>query len=291
LATFIVPAPILGAVSLALTNEHAAILMNYWRAVPMSAAYILYLLLFVALALAVSAAAPSSRVSLATLLAIWAGTGVLSPRFAGDVAERVRPTPAAADFWRDVTAETRGADGHSGNDQRMLDLKRDLLAKYNASRLEDVPVNFEGLRLQDGEEHGNIVFDQHFGKLWSRYEEQERVHHWSALASPLIAVRSISMAMAGADLAHLRRFTTAAEQYRRMVNKKMNLNVANNSRFGQYYYFADRKLWEETADFVYESPGALWALSRQILPAAILAGWFLVAAGLAFLLVRRVQVS
>jgi ABC-2 type transport system permease protein len=291
LATVIVPAALLGALSLVLTSEHTALALTIQRVAPMAVAYTLYLFLFVGLSLAVSAAVSSSRVALSVLLAFWTATSFLVPRFAGDASERIHPTPAAEDFWRPVTAETRGADGHTESDRRILHLKRDVLAKYGVSRVEDLPVNFEGLRLQAGEEHGNVVFDEHFGKLWGIYEQQERVHQWAAVASPLLAVRSISMAMAGADLTHLRHFTTAAEQYRRMVNKKMNLNVANNSRSGQYYYFGDRKLWEDTPDFVYNPPDASWALKRQGLPAAILAAWCMGSLWLAFSSVRRMQVS
>jgi ABC-2 type transport system permease protein len=285
LATVIVPAVILGVVALTGTQGMTP---RLW---PMMGAYAAYLMVFAGLSLAVSAASSSSRVSLAVLLGFWAVTAFLVPRVVSDIAPRLHPAPAPDDFWREITAETRGADGHSGTDERTLQLKQEVLAKYGVTRVEDLPVNFEGMRLQAGEEHGNEVFDHNFGKLWTIYEQQERVHQWASLASPLLAVRSISMAMAGTDLAHLRHFTTAAEQYRRMVNKKMNLNVATQSRSGQYYYFADRKLWEDTAAFRYDPPDAGWALSRQRLPAALLAAWATAALVAGLVAVRRMNAA
>jgi hypothetical protein len=79
----------------------------------------------------------------------------LLPRLSADFAEQLHPAPVAADFWRHVATEMKGADGHSESDQRILELKRKTLAQYGVSRVEDLPVNFEGLRLQAGEEHGN----------------------------------------------------------------------------------------------------------------------------------------
>jgi ABC-2 type transport system permease protein len=128
--------------------------------------------------------------------------------------------------------------------------------------------------LQAGEEHGIVVFDQRFGELWSIYRKQERVHHWAALISPLIAVRSVSMAMAGTDLTHLRGFTEAAERLRRVLNKEMNENLAYGSRAGQYYYFQETNLWTQVPEFDYRPPSASAALRPQLLPFLLLLGWF-----------------
>jgi len=239
----------------------------------MAVAYLLYLAIFTIMGIAVSAMLRSSRMALASLLGFWIVSCFLAPRVAADLAERNNPTPAANDFWHAIELETKGADGHSETDNRIQELKRRKLAEYGVSRVEDLPVNFEGLRLQAGEEYGNKIFDDHYGKLWRIYEGQERLHHWAGLASPLIAVRSISMAMAGTDLAHVRDFTGAAEQYRRALNKSMNMTVANNSK--SYYYFRGRDFWEETPEFLYGSPGAWWALQRQFPAGAILLGWWL----------------
>lgn len=277
LGVVLVPAAAAGAVAMAWSSPQSMAVDDPWRLLPMAAAYFAYLAIFVSLGLAVSALASSSRTSLALLLGFWMASSFLLPRLSADFAEQLHPAPVAADFWRHVATEMKGADGHSESDQRILELKRKTLAQYGVSRVEDLPVNFEGLRLQAGEEHGNEVFDHHFGKLWSAYEAQERVHHWAAVFSPLLAVRSLSMAMAGADLAHLRDFTEKTESYRRQLNKQMNLDAANNSRHGQYFYFAGKRLWESIPEYRYTVPSMEWALRRQALPALILTGWLLAA--------------
>jgi ABC-2 type transport system permease protein len=255
----------------------------------MIAAYTIYLATFLALSLAVSAMTSSPRVALACLLGFWTVSTFIVPRVASDTAERVHATPTSQAFWQTINGEMHGFDGHSGFEQSALDLKRKLLEQYHVTRVEDLAVNFDGLRLQQGEEHGNVVFDKHFGELWQTYRAQERIHHWAALLSPLIAVRSISMAMAGTDLTHLRDFTDAAEQHRRLLNKTMNLNLAYGSKTGQYYYFQDRDLWAKVPDFDYRPPATLVALRAQLLPAALMLWWVVGASFALFSAISRLR--
>jgi len=250
---------------------------SWRRMLPVLAAYGCYLLVFAGVGLAVSAVVRTSRTAFVVLTGMWVFSTFAVPRLSADVAAMLFPTPSSADFWREIAAGMKGADGHSENDRRILELKQRTMEKYGVTKAEDLPVNFEGLRLQAGEEHGNHLFDEYYGRLWGAYEAQERAQQWTGLLSPYLAVRSISMAMAGTDLAHLRRFTEYTEEYRRALNKAMNLNVANRSRMGEYYYFAGADLWRSIPEFAYAAPEVWWAVRRLGLPAGILIGWLAIA--------------
>lgn len=290
LACLLLPGAVAGSIALALISEHDFLRQSIWRVIPLALAYAIYLLTYLFLALGVSARVSSSRLALSGLLAFWAAATFLVPRAASDIAERLHPIPVATDFWRVVLSDMKGSDGHSGSDRLFLDLKKKVLAEYGVTRVEDLPVNFEGLRLQAGEEHGNEIFDQRFGDLWNLYAAQERVHHLAGLISPLVAVRSVSMALAGTNLAHLRDFTDSAEQYRRTLNRSMNLNLAQNSRFGQTTYAAGREFWKQTPAFDYRTPSAAWALSREMLPGALLFLWLIGCVAFAWLAAFRMRV-
>lgn len=269
----LLPSALLAGVAFSAIAPEAITSETALRLLVMATAYTAFLSVYILLGLIVSALAPSSRAALAILVGFWSVTTFVVPRVTAEFAESRYPSPIASDFWREIAVGMRGADGHSENDKRILELKQQTMRKYGVSRAEDLPVNFEGLRLQAGEEHGNELFDQHFGALWAAYEGQERLHHLFALISPSLALRSVSMAMAGTDLAHLRDFTHQTELYRRNLNRTMNLNVANHSRMGEYYYFADRKLWESIPAYTYSSPNLRRAISGQGLPVAILCAW------------------
>jgi ABC-2 type transport system permease protein len=228
---------------------------------------------------------------LLALLAFWIVNSLLVPRLAADAAERLHPAPNAKIFWEAVSKDLKeGIDGHNTRDQRVEKLKQQVLAQYQVARVEDLPVNFSGISLQAGEEYGNQVFDKHVGELWETYARQENVHSFAALAAPFMALRAWSMGLSGTDLGQHRHFVTAAENYRRALNKMMNEDLTYNSKIQGYNYFAQRDLWEKSPDFVYAAPALGWVLREQSWSAAALLCWLLLAAAAAFFAARRMKV-
>jgi ABC-2 type transport system permease protein len=140
------------------------------------------------------------------------------------------------------------------------------------SSIEAAPINFSGISLQEGEEHGNEVFDRHYGALFDIFERQNRVYQLGGYLAPLVAVRSLSMALAGTDFAHHRNFVRAAEDYRRSIQRVMNDDIARRSRPG-VLYVAGPDLWARVPDFTYRTPGAVWALATQTISLASLIAW------------------
>ena len=111
-------------------------------------------------------------------------------------------------------------------------------------QVEDLPINAVGVYLQESEEFGNRIFDRNYNALWDTFERQGVVHETLAVAAPLLAVRTLSMGLAGTDVEQHRHFATAAETYRRDLMRRMNGDMAENSRTGDFSYAADAELWE-----------------------------------------------
>jgi ABC-2 type transport system permease protein len=166
-----------------------------------------------------------------------------------------------------------------------------VLAQYNAVRVEDLPVNFDGIALQAGEEYGNEVFDKHYSSLWQCYEQQNRVHGIAALTAPFLAVRSVSMGLAGTDWAQHRHFAVAAETYRRALVRMMNDDLTYNSRPGQYNHVGDRRLWEQMPPFEYHAPGLAWVMAEQAWSLTLLFLWFVAASTAAIVAVTKMKVE
>ena len=127
------------------------------------------------------------------------------------------------------------------------------MRQHNATSLDAVPINFSGISLQEGEEHGNEVFDKHFGQLFATYERQNHVQTLAGFAAPLLPMRTLSMALAGTDFAHHRAFVQAAEEYRRMIQRAMNGDIAEHAKPG-VVYTAGPGLWNTVPDFAYDAP-------------------------------------
>ncbi len=287
LALVLIPATMAGVVGLALTSEFGALGRDLSRAFVLGAAYLVYFATLVAICLGVSLRAKSSRTALVILLALWFGNSLLASRAAADLAAAWHPTPSAVAFQ---AALERDLFDQTDVERRLQRRREELLRRYNATSLDAVPINFSGISLQEGEEHGNEVFDEHFGRLFATYEHQNRVRQWAGLAAPLLPMRTLSMSLAGTDFAHHRAFVDAAETHRRMMQRVLNGDLAENGRPGQVY-LAGNDLWKRIPDFVYEAPGVAWALARNPVSLVLMAGWLIAAIAFAAAGARRQAVE
>lgn len=290
LGLLLVPATVVGVAGLALTAENGALAGSVPRLLLLFSGYLAYFSVFLGISLAVSAKASSARVALITLLGFWIFNGLIAPKAVTDVARALHPTPSTLQFARNIEHDIEnGMDGHNPADTRADKLKRELLKKYNVDSVDKLPVDFNGLRMQAGEEYGNQVFDRHYSALWATYDRQRRVHDLASILAPSLAIRSLSMGLAGTDFPQHAHFSNAAEQYRRLINREMNMDLANNAK-GKPVYMAGEKLWEKIPDFHYEAPDLGWVIRNHSLSLVLLAVWCLLAGLAASYMSRRVEV-
>jgi ABC-2 type transport system permease protein len=292
LGSLLVPATMLGVLALALSSQNGALLASAGRMALMGASYLVYFAALIAVCLAVSAWARSSRLALVTLLGFWIFNSLIAPRAVADLAKALYPTPSMFEFTQRMELALRDStDEVTSRGARNERLKQELFQKYNVSKIEDLPVNFGGLALQAGEEHGNEVFDMAYAELWDTFASQERVHQMASVVAPLLGVRSLSMALAGTDFAQHAHFARAAEEYRRRIQRDMNLDIAYNAARVTGAYLRGRDLWEKIPDFRYETPGVTWVLSRQQLTILLLLVWTMAAMGFSWWTARRLRVE
>ncbi|MBA2379757.1 MAG: DUF3526 domain-containing protein [Blastocatellia bacterium] len=295
LAALLVPAAIIGTAALALAAAGASgdgLSSSLGRFAIMAATYLLYFTIFLAVSLAVSAYFKTAQMALLVLFGFWIFNGLFVPRVAADIAQKVHPSVSSSEFWENTSKDLRdGIDGHDPQNKRTEEAKQQLLAQYGVEKVEDLPINFSGWSLNQGEEYAGKVYDKHYAALWQSFEDQSRFLNLSSIFAPLLSVRSISMSMAGTDFAHHRHFAAEAEQYRRVINRILNQDYMNNSRTGDTKYTADETLWTSMPQFQYELPDTAWAVRTQILPLVMLLLWTLGAIGLAWFSVGRAKVE
>ncbi len=256
----------------------------------MIGAYLAFFAVWCALALAVSAKASSSQVSLVILLGIWFAQSFLAPKLFIDLAEQRYPVPSLRTFNQQVRNDIRGGiDGHNPADKRRKELEARLLKEYGVDSVHKLPVNFDAIAMQEGEEYASKVFDKHFGNLYRRYDEQSRFYQWAGVLSPTISIQMLSMAIAGSDFWHHRHFAESAEAYRRVLVKALNMDMAYHSKTGDWEYKAGKALWEKIPAFEYTAPSLTWAIENVVQSLWILAAWLL--ASLVGLIVSVANIS
>lgn len=288
LAVVLIPAVAVGVLALLLASGSLTLGDTLGRFVLLTVAYACYLAAFIGIAVAASARAQTARAALIGLLAFWALSVLVLPRMATDVAQALYPTPSTAAFWEDVDRDlAQGIDGHDPSDERRERLLQETMQRYGVAAIDDLPVNFSGISLQASEEYGNRIYEKHYGALWAQVARQNRVQALAGLVTPLMAIRSASMGLAGTDFATHRHFAEAAEGYRRQLVKDMNAELATMLDPVYDRNVRGRDFWAAQPRFAYTPPSAAWALRQQMIPLGGLLLWAISATLLAVASARR----
>ncbi len=259
------------------------------RTAALAALYLVYLAIFVFLALGVSALSSRSRTALAGLMGIWIVATILGPRIGPDVAGALAPAPSAPEFAARLDRE--GADPFWGageeavqRRQRVMDAA---LAEYGVETVEELPINYDGYLLQASEEFANGVFDTMYAELWGGYERQHAIARGFALVSPTIAAQNVSMALAGTGLHAYRHFADQAEEFRREFVLLLNQEMIDHGGADGYAYVSGNDFWRQNPDFEYAAPGIGEAVRGVWADVIILLLWLAIAIAVAALGVRR----
>jgi len=245
------------------------------RAVALAVVHAAFLAGCAALGVVVSAWHRTSRGALMTLVALWFGLWIVLPRALPALAAAIYPVPARAVFDGEVEARVMElGDSHNPDDPVFARLREATLRQYGVSRVEDLPFNYAGLLMAKGEEATTVAFRQHLAELTEIYRRQGRVVEWAGVLSPYVAVRLVSMALAGADVPHQLDFERQAEDYRyRLVQALNGLHTTEvaqaQDRYGAVVNGAptrarvDAALFDRLPAFTYTAPRAEWALAQQ----------------------------
>lgn len=273
----------------AIAIVHPAVALE---ALTMLAGYALYLLLWVVAAVLVSSSLPRARDALLALVAGWIVTAILLPR--------VMPDIAAGDVGRPSRIETEVAiherlaaigDSHDPDDPYFNAFRARTLEQYGVQRVEDLPVNYGGLLMAEGERLTSALFDEFMRADVARQRQENAIVHAASLFSPVIALRRMSTALAGTNLDSHARFLAEGERYRYGFVQKLNglhANVvspggAGDERIGKHH-------WDDTPRFGYPPAPFADVAAHHAWPAlALLGGWLLGLAGLGRLVAQRLE--
>jgi len=237
----------------------------------LGAVYTLYYLIFINLTLIVSWFSKKSGAAFIMLLAIWIVATLVVPKLFVSAAQYHNPLPdtnAVAEMYREARAG--GIDGHVPSSAR--EMERQVMEEYGVDKLEDLPFNFAGYRLQVGEEYDTKAYNYVFSHIHSVISDQDALIRRGSLISPFLPVRNLSMAMAYTDVNNHWDFSEAVELYRQDFVRYLNEDLMYSSRTGETY-LAGSDVWAAKPDFSYELPGMGEVLKAQSGNLFLLFGW------------------
>ena len=122
----------------------------------------------------------------------WVFWTIFYPTIVVNSTEKLNPLPTRVEFKEAMSEDrSKGIDGHNPRGERRDALEKSTLAKYNVEKLEDLPINFSGILMQEDEEYGNMVWIN-IGNLYKQLEKQKN-YQLSGFLNPFTALQSLSM--------------------------------------------------------------------------------------------------
>lgn len=260
-----------------LVNTTATDTDSFIRTALLLLAYAVYYYIIALLATWFSARLKSNAASLSTMLSLWILWTIFLPKIWGNTVDKLYPLPSRQEFKAAMQKDrSKGLDGHNPADKSADEFKRKILAKYKVDKVEDLPINYDGLRMQADEEYGNNVWDKHFGNNYFILKKQKNVYQLSGIFNPFASLQSASMGLSGSDMYHHLEFLQQAENYRRNLIKTLNEKQAyGGSKTGDWSWKESNAFFKSLKDFEYRIPVIGKASSQYLTDMLLLMLWAL----------------
>ncbi|WP_016957370.1 ABC transporter permease [Catenovulum agarivorans] len=208
---------ILGCLLAASHGESSAIIVTFILS------YLVYLLVWTLFIVAISALTNSNNSSFAMLICCWLFACLLLPRIAANTTQYLVEQPSKIENDFAVKAKLRElGDGHNSADPAFLQLKANLLAQYQVEKVEDLPVNFRGIVAKNSEAELTKILNTFAKEQMQRELKQSTTNQLFAWLTPALAIRGLSMQLAGTDISSYHKFLREAEQVRYEFVQSLN---------------------------------------------------------------------
>jgi ABC-2 type transport system permease protein len=220
LLLLLVPVFILGFCFIAFSDYEKGDLLRYAFII---ISLLIYYGIFIHLSIATSVFAKSSNFALIVLLSFWMISALLMPKLTADISKKVHKTPSAIAYQEGIKeALSNGINGHDPTSEKAIAFKDSLLKVYRVKRIEELPISYRQLLMQEGERHETTVYKNAITRLNNVYLQQLKVHQVNAFVSPTILIRMLSMQFAKSDLQSHYNFLYQAEEYRGALISSLN---------------------------------------------------------------------
>lgn len=244
-------------------------------------AYMIYYFFFSTLTVLISAQSKASSSALISLIGSWLVLVIFLPKGIQFAAQNLYPTPSRIAFETQVEEDVlKIGDSHNSDDPHFKHIKDSLLVKYNVKTTDELPVNYGGIVMKEGERISTKLYVDHLKKLQNQYQQQQKLNEIFGFINPVMAIKNLSMTASGTDYFAYRQFQNQAESYRYKLAQQMNdLQIEHISNIkpkeGEKPASVGHENWQKFPDFQYEFTSLKESLSHQFLSLAAIIFWLL----------------
>jgi ABC-2 type transport system permease protein len=198
--------------------------------------YTFYFFVYTCIAVGISYVTRTSGTSLLILLCVWIWVGVISPKLIAGVASTIYPLPSYYQFSKLTSNDFyNGIDQDGTYAQRREKLEKNVLSRYKVDSAAQLPVNLDGLMMQDGEDYNSRIYRLRSAPVEQQMERQKNIFGIASFFSPYITIKQLSMGFAGTDLYRHQDFHRQGGRYRDDFIRTLNMELAKeNHKDGHY---------------------------------------------------------
>jgi len=267
-----------------IASHDASYTESLYRYIVLFVSYIIFFGILSAITVLVSAFSETAKTALVKLLGIWLLFVIIMPKSLQAIGYYLYPTPSKIEMETAVEHDlTKLGDSHNPDDLHFKALKDSVLIANNVNKVEDLPFNYSGFIMSEGEKMSTKVYLEHQEELFKVYSKQNNLERYSAFINPYTAIKNISMAFSGTDFQSYLHFKSNAEAYRFKLAQDMNQLqmdfIPNKGKEGPNKI--SNKYWKEFPPFKYNFLTITKVFKNELISILSLCLWgFLVTLGL-----------
>ncbi|WP_205514031.1 ABC transporter permease [Longitalea arenae] len=275
--------------------EKKYIVDNVCRIGWLALSYICYAGIISLMAVLISSIAKTAKSALVSLIGIWLLFTVIMPRTAQAMGNYLHATPSRIEFETAIEKDLiKKGDSHDPNDPYYKALKDSILRLYKVDSVQQLPFNYSGFQMKEGEKISAQIYNRHLFALLRKYQQQNDVSRYSAFINPFAALRDLSMAMSGTDFRSYVQFQQQAERYRYQLAQHMNelqIKHISNKKPGEHDkpHSISSAFWKAFPDFEYKRTGQGTVLLQEFPALASLLCWLTLLTAITTILSKKLK--
>jgi ABC-2 type transport system permease protein len=188
---FFIPIFLIVIISLLIFGNQEVNDFQWFRLFVIGLSYIAFLFVISAITIVVSTNSTSPKNSLLSLLGIWLLFVVLLPKSTQAMGNYWFPTPSKLAFQSAIEKEEiQIGDSHNPADPHYNSLRDSVLSVHNVSKVTDLPFNYAGFVMREGEKITTTLYNKHHTDLITIYKNQNNVTRFSSY-QPICSYQTI----------------------------------------------------------------------------------------------------
>ena len=200
-------------------------------------------------------------------MGVWIVFVTFMPKSLPSLGASLYNAPARPIFEHKIHSQiVKGGHGHNSKSSNFEQKKKELFKKFNVSRVEDLPINWRGIAMKEGEKFSAEVYSKNYRDLADIFNNQNKPLKIAAIINPMLLARNLSSSICFTDYFASTEFERQAEAYRFEMMQKLNsLHTEHVKYEGDKKQRVSSSFWKNFDSFVFKQESLGNLISRKMI--------------------------